>query len=413
MYKVFTNIKKLYTVADTDTYYKKGISMQEPKQIENAYLRIHKNKVVEYGTMQDLQMNEFEEVVDVTGKIVFPTFCDSHTHIVYAGTREQEFVYKIQGLTYQEIAAKGGGILNSAAALQNTSEKVLYQEALQRLQSMIARGTGAVEIKSGYGLTVESELKMLRVIAMLKESVEIPVKATFLGAHAIPSAYKNNRQAYIRLIIEEMLPNIAEEKLADYIDVFCDEGFFTAQETDLILEAGAKYGLKPKIHANELSNSGGVQVGVKYKAISVDHLEHTTEQELECLLHSDTVATLLPSTAFFLGLKYPDARRMIDKGLCVALASDYNPGSSPSGNMSFVISLACIQMHILPEEALTACTLNGAYAMEISHLGYGKLCPNGPANFVVTKPCQSLAAIPYHFGDNLIEQVWIEGKRLA
>lgn len=412
MQKVFTNIKELYLVADTQTHKLHGKAMQTPLCIKNAYLRTEKNKVKEYGTMQDLEINEFEEIIDVSDRIVFPAFCDSHTHIVYARTRENEFVDRIKGLTYQEIAAKGGGILNSAVHLQQTSEKTLYEDALLRLQTMIQRGTGAVEIKSGYGLSTESELKMLRVIARLKETVNIPVKATFLGAHAIPLEYKNNRQKYIDLIVNEMIPNIAAEKLADYIDVFCDEGFFTVEETDTILSAGAKYGLKPKIHANELANSGGIQIGVKHKALSVDHLEHTAEAERDCLLHSDTVATLLPSTAFFLRINYPDARAMIEKGLCVALATDFNPGSSPSGNMSFVMSLACIQMRMLPEEALSACTLNGAYAIELSAQGYGKLSVGSMANFVVTKPCSGLACIPYHFGDNLIEQVWIQGQKI-
>lgn len=412
MQKVFTNIKELYVVADNSTHKLQGKAMQSPICIKNAYLRIKGNKVKEYGTMQELQINEFEEIIDVTGKIIFPAFCDSHTHIVYARTRENEFVDRIKGLTYQEIAAKGGGILNSAIHLQQTNEKTLFEEAFSRLQSMIERGTGAIEIKSGYGLSVESELKMLRVIARLKETVNIPIKATFLGAHAIPLEYKNNRQKYIDLIINEMLPNIAAEKLADYIDVFCDEGFFTVEETDTVLSAGAKYGLKPKIHANELANSGGVQIGVKHKALSVDHLEHTAEAERDCLFYSDTVATLLPSTAFFLRINYPDARAMIEKGLCVALATDFNPGSSPSGNMSFVMSLACIQMRMLPEEALTACTLNGAYAIELSEQGYGKLGVNCISNFVITKPCPSLASIPYHFGENLIEQVWIQGCKI-
>ncbi len=412
MQKVFTNIKELYIIADSQTHKLQGKAMQSPICIKNGYLRVEGSKVKEYGSMQELEVNEFEEVINVSGKIIFPTFCDSHTHIVYARTRENEFVDRIKGLTYQEIAAKGGGILNSAIHLQQTSEKTLYEEAFSRLQSMIQKGTGAVEIKSGYGLSVESELKMLRVIARLKEAVDIPVKATFLGAHAIPLEYKNNRNKYIELIVNEMLPNIAAEKLADYIDVFCDEGFFTVDETDTILSAGAKYGLKPKIHANELANSGGIQIGVKHKAISVDHLEHTGDAELECLLHSNTVATLLPSTAFFLRINYPNARAMIEKNLCVALATDFNPGSSPSGNMSFVMSLACIQMRMLPEEALTACTLNGAHAIELSAQGYGKLATNSTANFVITRPCSGLACIPYHFGDNLIEQVWIQGRKI-
>jgi len=412
MQKVFTNIRELYIIADTSTQKLKGGAMQKPICIKNGYLRIHVDKVSGFGTMQELTINEFEEVIDLTGRIVFPAFCDSHTHIVYAHTRESEFVDRIKGLTYQEIAAKGGGILNSALHLQKTSEKTLFENTYSRLQDMIKQGTGAIEIKSGYGLSVESELKMLRVIAMLKETAIIPVKATFLGAHAIPVQYKNDRKKYIDLIINEMLPNIATEKLADYIDVFCDAGFFTVEETDSILSAGAKYGLKPKIHANELANSGGIQVGVKHKALSVDHLEHTGEAELDCLFHSDTVATLLPSTAFFLRINYPDARAMIEKGLCVALATDFNPGSSPSGNMSFVMSLACIQMRMLPEEALTACTLNGAYAIELSAQGYGKLSQNSVANFVITKPCSSLACIPYYFGDTLIEEVWIKGKKI-
>ena len=351
---------------------------------------------------------DFDDVLDGGGRLVFPTWCDSHTHIVYTSSREAEFVGRIKGLTYEEIAKNGGGILNSAERLNNTSEDELFESALERLKEITTYGTGAVEIKSGYGLSAEGELKMLRVIKRLKETSPLTIKATFLGAHAIPLKYKQRRQEYIDLIINDMLPIIGKEKLADYCDVFCDRGFFTPDETDAILQAGWKYGLQPKIHANELDYSGGIQVGVKNKALSVDHLEFTGDKEIEALLSSETMPTLLPSTAFFLGLHYPPARKMIDAGLPVALASDYNPGSSPSGRMPFILSLACVKLKMLPEEAINAATINSAYAMGLSST-HGTITVGKKASLFITKPMANYNVIPYSFGSDLIETVLIEG----
>lgn len=350
-----------------------------------------------------------DKILDASGRMVLPSWCDSHTHIVFAATREEEFTDRIRGLTYEEIAKRGGGILNSAHRLQQTPEEVLFESAWHRLKEVIAFGTGAIEIKSGYGLTVESELKMLRVIRRLKTVSPIPVKATFLGAHAIPADYKHRRQEYVDLVVQQMLPKVAEEGLADYCDVFCDRGFFTPAETGRILQAGWKYGLKPKIHANELDYSGGVQAGVANHAISVDHLEYTGDEEIVALQKSHTLPTLLPSCAFFLGIPYAPARRMIDAGLPVVLASDYNPGSSPSGRMSFVVSLACIKMKMLAEEAINAATLNGARAMELE-TEYGSIFPGKKANLFITKPMSTLAQLPYFFGNDPVDTVILNGK---
>lgn len=404
---LITNIKQLIQT-DRDAYNKKaGKEMATLNSIENAYLLINEDVISAFGDMNVCPVNA-DKIIDASGKMVFPCWCDSHTHIVYAGSRENEFIDKIKGLSYEEIAKRGGGILNSAKRLQHTSEKELFESAWKRLEEMKAMGTGAVEIKSGYGLTVQDELKMLRVIAQLKEASQLTIKSTFLGAHAFPVEYKQNRQAYVDLIIKEMLPVIGQEKLADYCDVFCDRGFFSVKETDQILNAATKYGLKPKIHANELDYSGGIQVGVKNNAISVDHLEFTGDNEIEALLHSNTMPTLLPSTAFFLGLHYPPARKMIDAGLPIALASDYNPGSSPSGNMSFVLSLACIKLKMLPEEAINAATINGAYAMEVNDK-LGSIAVGKKANIFITKPISSYALIPYSFGSCLVETVIVNG----
>jgi imidazolonepropionase len=349
------------------------------------------------------------ETIDATGKMVFPSWCDSHTHLVYAGSREQEFVDRINGLTYEEITERGGGIHNSAKRLQNASEKELYESAMVRLAEIIGFGTGSVEIKSGYGLTTESELKMLRVAKRIKENTTIPIKITFLGAHAIPLIYKENRRAYIDLLINEMLPKVVEENLADYCDVFCEKGFFTMEETDEVLKAAAKLGLKSKIHANELYYSGGVQVGVANNAISVDHLECVGEAEITALKGSNTMPTILPSTAFFLSMEYAPARMMIDAGLPVALASDYNPGSTPSGRMSFNLSLACLKMDMTPEEAINAATINGAFAMELQDK-VGTITKGKLANVFITKPIPSVAFIPYSFGSDLVETVILNGK---
>ncbi len=380
--------------------------------IYDAWLAIDDGVIAEFGPMAEwpgiLDWTNLE-VIDATDKLVFPAWCDSHTHIVYDGTRETEFVDRINGLTYEEIAKRGGGILNSAKRLQNASEDSLVEQALGRLDEIMKLGTGAVEIKSGYGLSLEAELKMLRVIKKLKELSPLTIKSTFLGAHALPIKYKDNREKYIDLIVNEMLPAIAEEKLADYCDVFCDRGFFTQEETDIILQRAADFGLKAKIHANELDFTGGIQVGVKNKAISVDHLECTGDAEIEALLNSDTMPTLLPSTAFFLGLENPPARKMIDAGLPIALASDYNPGSSPSGNMNFIVSLACIKLKMTPEEAINAATINGAYAMELSS-ELGSIALGKTANLFITSEIPSYNFIPYSFGKDKVETVIINGE---
>lgn len=405
----FTNIKRLFGVEEgSNREWAAGGELADLPSLENAYLLIENEEIIDLGKMTDVPSSA-DEFVDVSGQCILPAWCDSHTHLVWAGSREQEFVDRLKGLSYEEIAKRGGGILNSAKKLQNTEEEELYEKALKRLEEVISHGTGAIEIKSGYGLSEESEIKMLRVIRKLKENHRIPIRATFLGAHAIPADYKENRRAYIDLLTKRLIPKIADEGLADYCDVFCDRGFFTPEETDEILTVANRYDLPPKIHANELDYSGGIQVGVKNNAISVDHLEYTGEEEIEVLRNSKTMPTLLPGTAFFLGLEYPPARKMIDAGLPVALATDYNPGSTPSGRFPFVLSLACIKMKMLPEEAIQAATLNGAYAMEWSeHLGTikkGKL-----ANFIISKPIPSLAYLPYAYGKDHIERVYIKGQ---
>lgn len=410
------NIKALIQTENRPKLIVKGKDMKKLSSIENAFLLIDGDKISDFGDMLELQSQQssthffdYDKEIDAAGRYVFPCWCDSHTHLVYSGSREREFVDKINGISYEEIARKGGGILNSAKKLQETPEEELIEQSLIRINEIIAMGTGAVEIKSGYGLTFESEMKMLKVIRKLKELSPLTIKSTFLGAHAIPLEYVNNRKAYIDLIINKMLPQIAREKLADYCDVFCDRGFFTPEETDMILQAGNKLGLPPKIHANELDYSGGIQVGVKNKAVSVDHLECTGDEEIKTLLNSETMPTLLPGTAFFLKLPYPPARKMIDAGLPVALASDYNPGSCPSGKMSFIISLACIYMKMSPEETINAVTINGAYAMNLSDK-LGSIAKGKVANVFITKAIPSLSYLPYSFGSNLIETVILNGK---
>ncbi|HTM90949.1 MAG TPA: imidazolonepropionase [Flavisolibacter sp.] len=379
--------------------------------IEDAFLIIEDDHIAEYGSMKDVKLRvaDFTSHFDAKGKMVLPSWCDSHTHLIFAGSREAEFVDKIKGLSYAEIAAKGGGILHSAKKLNATSEEELYKQAYNRLQEVIALGTGAIEIKSGYGLSVEGELKMLRVIQRLKRNSKIPVKSTFLGAHAIPPEYKENRQGYIDLIINEMLPLIAKENLADFIDVFCEEGFFTPEETKTICNAGKAIGLKPKIHANQLSVSGGVQTGVNLGAVSVDHLESMDEDAINSLANSSTIGTLLPTAAFFLRMPFQPARKLIDSNCAIALASDFNPGSSPSGNMNFVVSLSCIQMKMLPEEAINAATINGAWAMELQN-EVGSMTVGKKANLIITKEIPSLAFLPYSFGTNLIDKIVLNGE---
>lgn len=408
-----TLIRNIKTIVQANAKSKEKVAGKEMSQlacIDNGWVSIENGTISGFGEMKDAPANaSFDHVIDAAERLVFPTWCDSHTHIVYATSREGEFVDRIRGLSYEEIAKKGGGILNSAERLNKTSEDELFESALSRLKEITLYGTGAVEIKSGYGLSLEGEIKMLRVVKRLKEHSPLTIKATFLGAHAVPAKYKQNRQEYIDLIINEMLPLVAKEKLADYCDVFCDRGFFTPDETDAILQAGWKHGLQPKIHANELDYSGGIQIGVKNKALSVDHLEFTGDKEIETLLPSATMPTLLPSTAFFLGLHYPPARKMIDAGLPLALATDYNPGSSPSGRMPFIISLACVKLKMLPEEAINAATVNSAYAMGLSAT-HGSITVGKKASLFITKPIANYNLIPYSFGSDLIEKVMIEGK---
>ncbi|WP_169304994.1 imidazolonepropionase [Pedobacter cryotolerans] len=408
---LITNIKGLVGVHTKEKRSLRGSEMANLPVLENAWLLLEDGLIKDFGLMSEIpsQILDLRSQISVNDRFVFPSWCDSHTHIVFAAPREEEFVMKIKGKTYEEIAAAGGGILNSASKLALATEDELFESACLRLADMIKQGTGAVEIKSGYGLTLESELKMLRVIKRLKAAFPIPIKATLLAAHAYPAQFKNNHQAYIDLIINEMLPAVAEEKLADYIDVFCEKGFFSVNETDEILSAAAKYGLKPKIHANQLSVSGGVQIGIKHDAISVDHLEETDEGVLNSLSQCETIATLLPSCSFYLGIPFANARGLINANAKVALASDFNPGSTPSGNMNFVVSLACIKLKMLHEEAINAATLNGAAAMEISHQ-IGSIAIGKKANLFITKPMPSLAFLPYSFGQTQIETVILNGE---
>ncbi|MBP6825443.1 MAG: imidazolonepropionase [Saprospiraceae bacterium] len=401
-------IKTLVQAETTPRSIAKGADMAVLPVVSNAFLLIEDGKIAAFGPMERCP-DRADRVIDADGKMVFPSWCDSHTHIVFAASREEEFVDRIKGLSYEEIARRGGGILNSARRLQKSSEDELFESALERLHEVIGYGTGAIEIKSGYGLSLESELKMLRVIRRLKAVSPIPIKATFLGAHAVPAEYKERRNEYIDLIINKMLPAVAAENLAEYCDVFCDRGFYTVEETDRILKAAKTYGLKAKIHANELDYSGGVQVGVANGAVSVDHLEYTGDAEIAALQGSDTLPTLLPSCAFFLGIPFGPARKMIDAGLPVVLATDFNPGSSPSGRMSFVVSLACIKMNMLPEEAINAATLNGARAMELE-ADYGTIAVGKVANVFISKPIPSLAYLPYSFGSNLVDAVVLQGR---
>ncbi len=419
---IIKNIKKIVGILPKNTKVLKGAEMQQMETLDNAYIIIDgAGKIKSMGAMKDFSQEEdlLKELptstirntitIHAQGKILFPCWCDSHSHIVYAGSREQEFVDRIKGLSYEEIAENGGGILNSAKRLNDTPIEALLEQSWNRLEEVKHLGTGAIEIKSGYGLSVEGELKMLRVIQKLKELSSVTIKATFLGAHAYPLQYKENHQAYIDLIIQKMLPQIADEGLADYIDAFCEFGFFSTSETEQILEAGERYGLKAKIHANQLHYSGGVQLGVKHGAVSVDHLECVGDDEIKVLKKGSTIGTLLPSAAYFLGIKYQPARKMIDAGLPIALATDYNPGSSPSGNMPFVLSLACTQLKMSPEEAINAATINGAYAMEVNKI-LGSITIGKQANVFLTKEIPSYAFLPYAFGSNVIDTVIIKGK---
>jgi imidazolonepropionase len=410
---ILQNIKELVQVDPQNRLWVAGKSMAEVQTIKNAFLIVQDELIENFGPMEKLDQSEFEAddlmmEIDCSGKMVFPSYCDSHTHLVFASTREQEFVDRIKGLTYEEIARRGGGILNSAHRLQEMSEDDLYSQALTRLEEIASQGTGAVEIKSGYGLTTESELKMLRVIRRLKQNSPLMIKSTFL-AHAFPLEYRTKRGDYLNILINEMLPQIAATELADYVDVFCDRGFFTVEETERILMAGIKFGMQGKVHANELANSGGVQVAVKYNALSVDHLEFVDDEEIATLMDSETMPTILPGAAFFLNMKLSPVRKMIEAGLPVAMASDYNPGSSPSGNMNFIQSLGCLKYGMTPEETIHATTINSAYAMGISE-SYGSIAKGKVANLFITKEISSYAVIPYSFGSNLIETVILNGE---
>ena len=413
MKTLLINIQELLQVRDSSILKVSGDEMAVLPSIKNAYLVIENDLIADFGSMEDLpeDLNP-EKCIDVDGKIVLPSWCDSHTHIVYAGNREQEFVDRINGLSYEEIANRGGGILNSAKKINETSEEEIYNQSKVRLEEIMHLGTGAIEIKSGYGLTVDGELKMLRVINRLSQNYPITIKATFLGAHAFPLEYKENRKGYIDLIINEMLPEIAKNKLADFIDVFCETGYFTVEETEQIMEAGIHFGLKPKIHVNQFNSIGGIQAGIKYNALSVDHLEIMTPEDIEALKNSETMPVALPSCSFFLRIPYTPAREMMAKGLPLALATDFNPGTTPSGNMNFVVSTACIKMKMTPEEAINAATINGAYAMGISET-HGSITIGKKANLIITKPISSYYQLPYAFGSNLIDSVIIEGEILA
>lgn len=404
--KIFTGISLLANTRETSGFVR-GNQLATLPSIKNAYIIIENDTIAEIDVMENFRFSKGDfSMADDT--IVLPTWCDSHTHLVFAGSREEEFIDKIKGLSYAQIAAKGGGILNSAKKLNAASEDQLFNAAWKRLEEVSKLGTGAIEIKSGYGLSVEGELKMLRVIKKLKEKSPLKITSTFLGAHTFPIEYKENHRKYIELIIHDMLPVIAKEKLADYIDVFCENGFFSAQEMRTICEAGKKYGLKPKLHVNQLNSIGGIEAGISLDALSLDHLETLTENEVEILGKFKGASTLLPSAAFFLRMPMPPARNLINAGAAVTLASDFNPGSSPSGNINFVISLACIQMKMLPEEAINAATINGACAMEIDQ-DYGSISVGKKANLIFTKPVPSLAYLPYSFGSNLIDKVMING----
>ena len=405
---LITNIKGLVQVRTATPRFLAGAAMAELPVLSDAYLLIDKGIIKEYGEMSAMPSQaKADHIIDATGRFVFPSFVDSHTHLVFAASREEEFVMKINGATYETIAANGGGILNSAKKLQQVSENELFERSLPRAYEIIQSGTGAVEIKSGYGLTLHDELKMLRVARRIGRETPLTVKTTFLGAHAVPKEIKKGE--YIRLLIEEMIPAVAEEKLADYIDVFCEQGFFDGEETEIIVERGKQFGMKPRIHANQLHRSGGVQVGVKTGAISVDHLENIGAEEIELLKGSATMPTALPGAAFFLNLPFPPARQMMAAGLPIAIASDYNPGSAPSGNMALIVSLACIKMRMTPEEAFNAATINTAYALELLAT-LGSITNGKAANIFITKPMPSIAFLPYSFGSDLIDQVILNGK---
>ena len=401
------NIKGLVGILEDNNKALRGAELSELKSINNAFLAIENGEISYYGSMDDMQgITDWRnlEIIDAAGKFVLPAFCDSHTHLVFAKSREGEFVDRINGLTYEEIGQKGGGILNSARKLADMSEDELFENALERIELVKSFGTGAIEIKSGYGLSVEAELKMLRVIKRLKNTSDLTIKATFLGAHSFPIEYKDNKEGYVDLIVNEMLPKVKAENLADYIDVFCERNYFTAEQLERILKAGVEAGLKPKIHVNQFSIMGGVGIGVNNKAVSVDHLEELGDEDIKALQNSETIATALPSCSFFLNIPYSPVKKMLDHNIAIALATDFNPGSTPSGNMQFVNSLACVKMKLTPEEALNATTINGAYAMEVSD-ELGSITVGKKANIIITKKMSSLAYMAYSFGENCVERV--------
>ena len=408
MKTLFFNIKELIQIRDQSVDKIAGASMKELPCIKNAFLRVNNERIEDFGPMSELKDFNADQVIDARGQSILPAWCDSHTHIVFAGNREKEFVDRINGLSYEEIASRGGGILNSAKKLQDSSEQDLFEQSSQRLEDIMRLGTGAVEIKSGYGLTTESEIKMLKVIKSLASSYPITVKATFLGAHAFPMEFRNNQEDYVKLICEKMIPEIAKLQLAEFIDVFCEAGYFNVEQTEKILKAGKKVGLIPKIHVNQFNSIGGVQIGVANEALSVDHLEIMEQEDINVLKGTSVMPVALPSCSYFLSIPYTPARKLMDEGLPVALATDFNPGSTPSGNMNFVVSTACIKMKMTPEEAINAATINGAYAMGISDT-HGSITKGKLANLIITKDIPSYHFIPYAFGSNLIEKVMIKG----
>lgn len=408
---LLTHIKELLQVRENCPEKLSGKEMKELPTLKNAWVFINHGVIEDYGTMDKMGPHQGFKTLDCSGKIVLPAWCDSHSHIVYAGNREQEFVDRINGLSYQEIAEKGGGIVNSAKKLQETSEEDLYHQSASRLEEVMRLGTGAIEIKSGYGLTTDAELKMLRVAKKLSEEYPITIKTTFLGAHAIPTEYKGNKDGYLDLLCYEMLPKIAEEKLAEYVDIFCEEGYFSVADMERILSEGKKHNLIPKVHVNQFNSIGGIEAAVKHNALSVDHLEVLTDEDLEALKNSNTMPVALPSCSYFLSIPYTPGRKMIDAGLPLALATDYNPGSTPSGNMNFVVATACIKMKLTPEEAINAATVNGAYAMGLSRT-HGSITRGKKANLIITKPVPSYGYLPYAFGSNLIDSVIINGKEV-
>jgi len=411
MSTLIINIKQLLQVHDSNVTIVKGDAMKNLPIIENAYVYIDHDTIIEYGKMEDYRPIEADTVIDATGKIVLPSWCDSHTHVVYAGDRTSEFVDRINGLSYAEIANKGGGILNSAKKLQDTSEDDLFEQSIKRLNELIAMGSGAVEIKTGYGLTTEAELKMLRVIKRIKQESLAKIIPTLLAAHAIPEEFKSKKQDYIKYITEELIPQAAKLNITHYVDVFCEEGYFDIKDTEAILEAGKKYNLRPKIHVNQFNILGGIALGVKHNALSVDHLEELNDDDIEVLKGSDTISVALPGCSYFISIPYTPARKIIDAGLPLAIATDYNPGTAPSGNMNFVVSAACVKLKLTPEEAINAATINGAYAMGISNM-YGSITRGKKANLIITKPMNHYSEIPYAFAHNPIEQVIINGQLL-